>query len=943
MRKVHVIELLAAILAVLAVAHPAIAIEWPTYAGGPRRLFFNPAETQITAANVGDLSIKWRFPTGAIITGSPSVVTLDIPGEGQISIAFIQSWDYNVYAVRVRNGTELWRFTTDVQPGASYPNVGAVHVSDIDGVPAVFAGAGQTMYSLDAVTGTENWRFNTGTGCVDPPGLCGYSGERNEVESSPIVADDKVIFGMDVNDVEGGKGGVYAVDTRDGRLEWFFDLETGATCTPFPADDIRRFDGYHTESELGLPVGFLATRPGCAFDRTATGCGNVWSSPALDTDRSAIFIGSSNCDTDNDPGTLRPPPPMPPYDAAVFSLDLDGNPRWVWRPREVDNDDLAFGAVPNLFTIEVDDGGSPVMRDVVGIGQKDGTYYVIDRDGSNITNGTVWDDVDPSTLPYWATQVVPGGAIGGVIATAAVDEAREQIYFSTGPGFDPLNPQRPTVHALNMHTGAILWQNTAEPNADASYAPTSAIPGAVFAGSVIGGKLRSYDPDTGVKLGSVDVGFALAAGPAVVDGTVLVGGGIGERGPNPNSPSVIVSWLPHDLTALCVPGTPACQRVAPFACYKSRSAAGSTLPGSIPSVDLIDRFGSQTVDIKRAVQVCNPADKDGADPATPTDPDHLKVYKAKRSGGQPKFTAVPGIEVTDMFGTMTLTAKAAKELLVPSALSQVDDPPALPEEDYIDHFRCYSVKRAAGAPKFERVRDVALVDELGGLDVDVTRPKRLCVPVDKNGESPGAGSHPDHLMCYSMKRARGAAKFASTGPLHLNDQFGPESVDAIRPQTLCVPAVVDIPGATTTTTNSTTSTTITPTSTTTSTTLQFTWAEVQTILDTNCSNCHGNGQSQGGLGDLDDFDAAYANMVDVPSTQASLDIIEPFDSSSSYLMHKLDGTHLLVGGSGGQMPPTGSPLSAFDRNGIRAWINAGAAKFGSPSAAFMDVHADLLD
>ena len=99
---------------------------------------------------------------------------------------------------------------------------------------------------------------------------------------------------------------------------------------------------------------------------------------------------------------------MPPYDEAIFALALDGTPAWRWRPREVDNLDYDFGAVPNLFTIDVD--GTP--RDVVGVGGKDGTYYVIDRDGVNARSGVSWDDPDPAGLPYWATNVVPGGDAG---------------------------------------------------------------------------------------------------------------------------------------------------------------------------------------------------------------------------------------------------------------------------------------------------------------------------------------------------------------------------------------------------------------------------------------------------------------------------------------------------------------------------------------------------
>jgi outer membrane protein assembly factor BamB len=156
-------------------------------------------------------------------------------------------------------------------------------------------------------------------------------------------------------------------------------------------------------------------------------------------------------------------------------------------------------------------------------------------------------------------KVVPGGDIGGIIATAAVDKRAGRIYFSTAPGFDPFNPQRPTVHALERDTGTVLWQNTLEENADASFAPTSAIPGVVFIGSLLDGLLRAYDAATGEKLASIRIGFSLASAPAVVDGIVLIGAGIGERTGDPADPGEITSRIPQNVTALCVPGTTHCQ------------------------------------------------------------------------------------------------------------------------------------------------------------------------------------------------------------------------------------------------------------------------------------------------------------------------------------------------------------------------------------------------
>lgn len=529
----------------------ASAGSWSTYAGGPHRLFFNRHPGAVTRRNVANLQVKWKFHAGGPVTASPSIVTLDVPGEGRTQIAFVPSWDHNLYALRTRDGSELWHFAMPDQPGSSYPNAASADVERIGGAERVLIAGGETLYAVDALTGREVWHFDAGTGCGVPPGDCGFGGpspETNEVESSPIVAGGAVLFGMDINENGiDGKGGFYAVDVHDGRLLWYFDMETGATCRTLPRDDVRRFDGYHSEADLGLPPGFLASRPGCSFDRRGDGCGGVWSTASVDARRRLIFFGSSACGGSEN---------ALPYEEAIIALRFDGTPAWHWKPRPVDPDDLDFGAAPNLFSIRV----GHRRRDVLGLGGKDGTYYVLDRTGVNAATRTRWDDADPSALPYWRTNVVPGGGAGGIIGTAAVDEVARRVYFATAPGTDDdlFHPQRPTVHALDADTGAIVWQNTTEPDADASFAPTSAIPGVVFAGKNVGGALRAYDAATGAKLASFSVGVTLASAPAVVDGLVIVGSGSGSRGPDPTDPGEIEATLPVDITAFCVVGTRGC-------------------------------------------------------------------------------------------------------------------------------------------------------------------------------------------------------------------------------------------------------------------------------------------------------------------------------------------------------------------------------------------------
>jgi cysteine-rich repeat protein len=179
-------------------------------------------------------------------------------------------------------------------------------------------------------------------------------------------------------------------------------------------------------------------------------------------------------------------------------------------------------------------------------------------------SGVAWNDLDPSALPYWTRNVVPGGDIGGIVGTAAVDAAAGRIYFSTAPGDGATNgppddPQHPTLHALDMHSGAIVWNNAADLSSYASFAPTSAIPGVVFAGQVPAALLRAFATSNGAMLGQTNLtNFALASAPAIVDGIVLVGQGIGALTASGLSSSDLTARSDSELIALCVPGTAGC-------------------------------------------------------------------------------------------------------------------------------------------------------------------------------------------------------------------------------------------------------------------------------------------------------------------------------------------------------------------------------------------------
>lgn len=100
--------------------------------------------------------------------------------------------------------------------------------------------------------------------------------------------------------------------------------------------------------------------------------------------------------------------------------------------------------------------------------------------------------------------------------------------------------------------------------------------------------------------------------------------------------------------------------------------------------------------------------------------------------------------------------------------------------------------------------------------------------------------------------------------------------------------------------------------------------DVVPILRTNCATCHLTGQEPGNM--KLHPGGAYASLVNVPSTESGLMRIKPGQPEASYLMHKLDGTHLDAGGQGERMPFGASPLDESVRDLIRAWIKGGARK-----------------
>jgi len=97
--------------------------------------------------------------------------------------------------------------------------------------------------------------------------------------------------------------------------------------------------------------------------------------------------------------------------------------------------------------------------------------------------------------------------------------------------------------------------------------------------------------------------------------------------------------------------------------------------------------------------------------------------------------------------------------------------------------------------------------------------------------------------------------------------------------------------------------------------------DIQPLFNSRCVACH---QGVGDAGLSLEPGEAYANLVNIASTQSPLVRVAPGNPEQSYLLHKLNGTQLQVNGSGARMPFGSSVLSEPQIKLVRDWISQGA-------------------
>ena len=420
---------------------------WTMYNYDPQGSRYNSAEHHLGPRNVAGLKVLWRVPTSGTVTGTPAV-----------SDGVVYAGDLNgdVYAVTTE-GSVLW--TTHVT-GRVSASIAVIRNT------LVFGDLAGYLYGLDPHTGAIRWKIRP-----NPHPIAAIYGSATQVGKYFAIGTtiDAEEPGVPLGAAAGGRGSVLLADPSDGRVIW----QT------------------YTVTSAELAAG-------------ATGA-DVWATPTYDQHTGMLYVTTGNNFN----------LPVTPTEDAIMGLNArTGQIRWVDQaynhdifpsPGQPGQDvDYDFGDSAHFYRLA--DGET-----VVGAGDKDGSYYVVDA---------------ATGAPVNQLQVEPGGFLGGLFATAAEHNG---VVFANGinwPGNDLVTGVPPTAGDLIAIAGdgsRVLWRFTTPGSPDLS--GVAVANGVVYFQTMTDGNLYALDERTGVELAHVLTGGA-HSGPAVAGGRIYLGTGV---------------------------------------------------------------------------------------------------------------------------------------------------------------------------------------------------------------------------------------------------------------------------------------------------------------------------------------------------------------------------------------------------------------------------------
>jgi polyvinyl alcohol dehydrogenase (cytochrome) len=495
---------------------------WNDWGGNLENTRFQPEQMSgMTAADLAKLKLKWAF-------AFPNAASADTPPVVAGGRLFVGSSNHNVYALDSRTGCIIWSY--EAQAGV---RGGVVLGNPTAGSKVLaFFGDGQAnVYALDASSGKLIWKVdaaaNARAGSLVDPRANGTVKLHDGVLIVPVSSiDDLQMAAHPKYECCTSRSAITALDAATGVLLW----RTESIPEPATQSGVTR---------AGVP-------------RWGPSGANAWNTPAIDTRKSLLYIGTGNAHS----------APASDTSDSILALDLKTG-RIVWSrqftyqdtfstacftstqlncPVDAQGPDADFAAPPILLDLS---GGKRVLL----AGQKSGLVFALDPD----RDGAV----------LWQKRVGRGGMIGGVEFGMATDGKTVYVPVSDADmvGNDPSDPMSKSkeivyvgdrsrgggLFALDVRTGKTIWHAPpvlCPPDrlrcSPAQIAAATLIPGAVFSGS-IDGHLRAYDVTDGKILwdqdtvgayravnGIVGTGGSLSGpGPVIVDGMLYANSGYG--------------------------------------------------------------------------------------------------------------------------------------------------------------------------------------------------------------------------------------------------------------------------------------------------------------------------------------------------------------------------------------------------------------------------------
>jgi alcohol dehydrogenase (cytochrome c) len=312
-------------------AWPNTAVgDWPSYNRTPSSQRYSPLN-QINTKNVGQLKVLCTYDLHEFTSFESSLIMVDG--------ALIGTSEWDIFSLNPATCAENWRTHLDY-PGALLPsNRGAAYM---DGM--LFRGTQDArVLAFDFKSGKQLWA----TTIADPK-----LGES--VPSAPIAWDGRVYVGNSGGDFKGGKGHMFALDGKTGKIVWEFFL-----APQVPGDVVR---GPLGKTPLDRSTWQMA--PGLPISGAGT-----WTSYTLDIKNGLVYVPGGNPAPDFASGAREG---INLFSDSVVVLDAKtGDFRKNFKVVRVDWHDFDVSNPPILLQSM---GGKQIMV----VAPKDGHLYAYD-------------------------------------------------------------------------------------------------------------------------------------------------------------------------------------------------------------------------------------------------------------------------------------------------------------------------------------------------------------------------------------------------------------------------------------------------------------------------------------------------------------------------------------------------------------------------------------